>query len=390
MGQPSSLLCGTWASVVGKVAAVVDLEATARQYKALQRVRKIRTAEALLRLALMWGPGRQSLRTAAALAADGGIAELSDKAVEGRLRKLGDWLEHILAVLLADRLGQTQPAEAGALALSLVDGSVICSPGAGDDWRLHAHYDPAQGRFCDLVLTTSRQAECVSRTRIGRGRTLVTDRNYARVRGLRATLAEGSDFITRIGWRSLALYDAAGERIDVTALLRDDGAPHQHLVRVNGIDRDLRLVIQAMPPAIAERQRARRARKANKKSQKLDPRTATAAGFLMVLTSLPLETVSTERVIASYRDRWQVEIGFKRLKTLGRLDELPSADPVLARTWLLAHLIAAVLTDDLANEIVGFPPSARRGPGAAAVDLAGLGQGARDPAHRHLAAAQAS
>ena len=55
---------------------------------------------------------------------------------------------------------------------------------------------------------------------------------------------------------------------------------------------------------------------------------------------------------------WDIEIGIKRLKTLGGLDALPSADPVLARTWLLAHLIAAVLTDDLANEIVGFPPSA--------------------------------
>ena len=79
----------------------------------------------------------------------------------------------------------------------------------------------------------------------------------------------------------------------------------------------------------------------------------------MLLTSLTSKAQPAERVTALYRDRWQVEIGFKRLKTLGRLDELPSADPVLARTWLLAHLIAAVLTDDLANEIVGFPPSAR-------------------------------
>lgn len=236
---------------------------------------------------------------------------------------------------------------------------MICGPGKGDDWRLHAQYDPAQGRFCDLVLTTSRQAECVSRTRIGAGRTLVTDRNYARVRGFQATLAAGSDFITRIGWRSLALNDATGERIDVIALLGDGAGPHEHRVRVKGIDRDFRLVIEAMPPEIAERQRVRRARKANKKSHKLDPRTTQAAGFLMLLTSLPVETVPAERVIATYRDRWQVEIGFKRLKTLGRLDELPSADPVLARTWLLAHLIAAVLTDDLANEIVGFPPSAR-------------------------------
>ena len=119
---------GTWRALIARIAAVVDLEATARQFKALQRVRKIRTAEALLRLALIWGPGHQSLRAAAALAADGGIAELSDKAVEGRLRKLGDWLEHILAALLADRLDQTKPTGSGTLALSLVDRSVICSP----------------------------------------------------------------------------------------------------------------------------------------------------------------------------------------------------------------------------------------------------------------------
>jgi hypothetical protein len=79
----------------------------------------------------------------------------------------------------------------------------------------------------------------------------------------------------------------------------------------------------------------------------------------MLLTSLTARAQPAERVTELYGNRWQVEIGIKRLKTLGRLDELPSADPTLARTWLPAHLIAAVLTDDLANEIVGFPPSAR-------------------------------
>jgi hypothetical protein len=358
MVKPSSLLSGTWSSIVSSIAAIVDLEATSRQFKALQRKRKVRTAEALLRLSLIWGPGRKSLREAAALAADGGIADMSDKAVEGRLRRMGDWLEHILTALLAARLGRKGPLKTGEIALSLVDGSLICSPGSGDDWRLHARYDPGLGRFTDLVLTTSRKAECVSRTHIGPGRTMIMDRGYARVRSLQPVLAEGSDFITRFGWRSLALYDAAGQRVDVMALLTDGAAPSEHTVWVKGIDRSLRLVIQPLPPEIAERQRLRRARKANKKSEKLDPRTAKAAGFLMLLTSHQAKTHTAERVIASYRDRWQVEIGFKRLKTLGRLDELPSADPVLARTWLLAHLIAAVLTDDLANEIVGFPPSA--------------------------------
>jgi hypothetical protein len=142
MAKPASLFSGTWTALVATIEGIVDLEATARQFKALQRKRKIQTAEALLRLALMWGPGRQSFREAAALAGDAGIAEPSDKAVEGRLRKMGDWLAHILATMLADRFGEIGQVGGEALALSLVDGSVICAPRKGPDWRLHACYDP--------------------------------------------------------------------------------------------------------------------------------------------------------------------------------------------------------------------------------------------------------
>lgn len=404
MGKASCLLRGTWHSITRCVSKVVDLESTSRQFKALQRVRKIRTAEGLLRLALIWGPGRQSLREAAALAAEGGIADMSDKAVEGRLRCMGDWLEHILTSLLTDRMGQSGPVKSGGMALSLIDGSVICAPGSGENWRLHARYDPGAGRFSDLVLTTARQAECASRTPVGPGRTVIMDRGYARARSFHAVLADGSDFITRTSWQSVALYDAPNDapndaayragakplprRVNVAALLMDGAPLSERVVWVKGIERGLRLLIQPLPPEIAERQRLRRARKANKKSQKLDLRTAKAAGFLMLLTSLPAQSNPPEHVVASYRDRWQVEIGFKRLKTLGRLDELPSSDPALARTWLLAHLIAAVLTDDLANEIVGFPPSQGRQQASPPIALARMGQGEGDIAGRHTASNQ--
>lgn len=356
----SSLLRrGTWSSVVSAISRGLDLETTARRFGAIQRVRKIRTASGLLRLAMIWGPGRQSLREAAALAGDAGIAELSDKAVEGRLRKMGDWLEHILAHLLARRLGQVSASVASSLKLSLVDGTVICAPGGSADWRLHARYDPDIGRFSDLVLTPARgpgRAECASRTAVSGDRITIMDRGYARASSLNAVLDGGGDFIVRSGWRSLVFTDAHGDRVDVVALLADGSQPRERRVWVRGVARGLRLLIRPLPAEIAARQRLKRARKASKKSQRMDPRTAQAAGFLILLTSLPKATHSAARVASCYRDRWQVEIGFKRLKTLGRLDELPSADKVLARTWLLAHLIAAVLTDDLANEIVGFPP----------------------------------
>jgi hypothetical protein len=253
---------------------------------------------------------------------------------------------------------------------------------------LHARYDPGRGRFADLVLTTTREAEAAGRTRICPGRMLIMDRGYARVRNFKAVLAGGSDFITRISWGSVKLDDAEGQRVDLMALLREATQTREVPVWIKGIACATRLVIQPLPAEAAERQRARRIRKANRDSRKIDPRTIQAAGFLMLLTSLTADAQPAERVTALYGHRWQVEIGFKRLKTLGRLDELPSADPVLARTWLLAHLIAAVLTDDLANEIVGFPPSARRTYSGATVTVARLGEGETDPAQRHSPQAQ--
>jgi hypothetical protein len=157
----SPLSSGRWAAVVEELSRTIDLEATARQFKALQRVRKVRSAEDSLRLAMIWGPGRQSYRETAARAAHGKIVDMSDKGIVGRMRRTGDWLAHILAGSLAAR---TNRRRAEGLEVSVIDGSVICSPGKAEDWRLHARYDASQDRFSDLVLRTARQAECASRT----------------------------------------------------------------------------------------------------------------------------------------------------------------------------------------------------------------------------------
>lgn len=371
----ASLRSGTWASIVARVSRVVDLETTARAFKALRRKRKIRSAEGLFRLALMYGPGLLSLRGAAVAAGDAGIADLSDKAVEGRLRKMGDWLAHILERLLAPLASQEDGPDGGGLALSLVDGSLICAPGRGGRWRLHARYDPGRGRFTGLTLTTVKEAEHAGRTRIGAGRTVIMDRGYARVRDFRTVLAEGSDFLTRTGWRAVRLSGGAGEVIDIVALLPGDDIPLDLDVWVKGIARPSRLVIQRLPPEAAGKARRKRARKASKAGNRLDPRTVRAAGYLILLTSLPRGAQPAARVVAMYPNRWQVEIGFKRLKTLGGLGQLPAGGPDLARTWILAHLIAAVLTDDLANEIIGFPPCAGKTGAIPQAPVGGLAKG---------------
>jgi hypothetical protein len=345
------LVDGRWSSLVRRISSVVDLEATARQFGALQRVRKLRSAEALLRLALLYGPAGFSLRGTAVAACEAGLADdLSDKAVLGRLRQMGDWLEHILTCLLAS----LEPALGGSLAL--VDGTLVFCPGGKQGWRVHARYEPALGRFTDFRLTTQRVAESATLTRIGAERTMVFDRGYARVRDVAAVLDAGSNMVTRIGWRALSLRDAAGAPIDMLAMLSSGAAVHEHAVHLRGIRQPLRLVLQRLPSDKAAAQRKRTARRASKRSQKLDPRTLAAAEHLILLTSLPAEHCPPARVVELYRGRWQVELGFKRLKSLGGFGALPASDPELARAWLLAHLIGAVLTEDLAGHIAGFSP----------------------------------
>ncbi len=117
-----------------------------------------------------------------------------------------------------------------------------------------------------------------------------------------------------------------------------------------------RLIIARKPPEAVQRQHRRLRRKASRKGQKTDPRTLRAAGFMMLLTSLPAASATAQEVLTLYRLRWQVELAFKRLKSLGGFATLQASDPRLARSWLLAHLIAAVLIETSLGEGLASPP----------------------------------
>ena len=196
----------------------------------------------------------------------------------------------------------------------------------------------------------------------------VADRYYARPRELRPVLAAGADLIVRLGWNSLRLLAPGGGAFGLVAALDAAGeAPAEHAVRVDerrpdGATLALRLLIARLPDAAAERARRRLRRDAAKRGRTPDPRSLEAAGFVPLLTSLPQAEFPPGCVLALHRLRWQVELAFKRLKSLLGLGALPakSADP--ARAWLWAKLILALLAEDAAGALAALSPS-RRGPG---------------------------
>jgi len=359
-------LLDRWPSVVNHLSSLMDLDVSAREHRALLRKRGVRSASDLLHLALLYGPGRLSLRAVASFATEAGIAELCDVSLLDRLRNAGDYLADVLDHLLAHSRGDAPSA--GRLALNLVDGSTVSVPGSdGSDWRLHARYEPARGRFTDLTITEAHTAEALSCVAVRPGDVLVQDRGYARVRNFTHARANRADFITRIGWRSVNLFDMSGQRFDLIGALPESGdAVVEHTVRIGGGSGDrsaaraaavpARLIIARKPAEATERQQIRLRRKASRKGQSTDPRTLRTAGFMMLLTSLSPEQATAAEVVRLYRMRWQIELAFKRLKSLGGFADLAAHDPRLARSWLLAHLIAAVLIEASLSEALDFPP----------------------------------
>ena len=95
---------------------------------------------------------------------------------------------------------------------------------------------------------------------------------------------------------------------------------------------------------------------ARKKGKTLDPRSLLAAGFVVLATSLDAQTYPADELFAMYRLRWQIELAFKRLKSLLNLDRLPARTDKGARSWIWAHLILAIATDDYSQDFLDFSP----------------------------------
>ena len=63
----------------------------------------------------------------------------------------------------------------------------------------------------------------------------------------------------------------------------------------------------------------------------------------VVIVFTTWRTVPTSQILEWYRVRWQIELAFKRLKTLAQLGHLPKYDDRSSRAWLYGKLLVALL-----------------------------------------------
>ena len=366
MQKIASLPLNQFDSVLARLPPGLDLDALARQTKAIQRRRVLEDGANLLRLSLARGPGGLSLSQTAAWASMLGFAQMSDPAVKYRLDKAVEFLEAILAHQLAATSAGAAVRWAGRH-LRASDGTCIRERGSKTtDWRVHAVYDLGRGGFSHLELTDDRGAEAITRGAPIAGEIRIADRYFARagtMQQFREQSGNQADFIVRVGWSALSLTQPDGKTFDLIAHLRglpDDMAHHEIMLLARaGKDTSalpLRLIIQRKTEAAAAATRKTLLKEASRKQKTLNPSSLIAAEFIILATSLPTKTYPAEEILAVYRLRWLIELAFKRLKSLLNIDAIPTRTDRASRSWLYAHLILALLCDQLSQEFLESSP----------------------------------
>lgn len=357
-----SLVNEDWARVVARLGGAEALNIGARETKAFVRPREIRNAVDLLRLILAYCLGERGLRLTAAWATSVGLVDVTSVALWYRLRQCGDWLTK----LIGEALASGAPKASRGRLIRIVDATTVPKAGTRGRnknavWRVHSAFDLPQERFGHFELTDQQAGETLDRIPVIAGEIRLADRAYLQPERMAHLLEGGADFVIRAGWKSARWLDGDGDEVDLTAELRK--ASSRGLIdrpiwikRKSGASAlAVRLVAIKKPAQAAAEARRKARRAAQKGGHQLSSQTLDAADWVILVTSLKPEDFTTTDILALYRLRWRIELGFKRLKSVIGLKGPPGMDERSARPHILAHLLIILLLEPLVDELEDPP-----------------------------------
>lgn len=336
----------------------------ARETGAIQRARgAVDGPETLLQLLLLHVAGGLSLKQAVARAQTQGLATMSDVALLKRLRSSEDWFREMARLMFeASRFVRPARAPAGRR-LRAVDATTVEEPGAtGTDWRVHWSVGLSDLRCDFFAVTDAHGVETYERVPVERGDILLADRGYCTRKGVAHVLAEGGDVVVRLHSTNFPLLAPGGRKpFDLLPRLRalSAGAAGDWPVSFRAAGRlwDARVCAVRKSAAAAEAAKKKLIAAASRRqSGPVRAATLEFAEYIFVLVTVARKDLGAAEALDLYRARWQVELCFKRLKSLLRLGHLPKRTDASSLAWIQGKLLTALLVEALVDRARFFSP----------------------------------
>ena len=331
---------------------------------ALKGLRKDKSADNLLRVLLIHLGCGHSLHETVVRARQANLAELSAVALWNRLKKSQAWLRALCVELFRER-GLELSASAG-LQVRAINATTVKEPGkTGSLWRVH-YSVCLPSLACDFFKLTETQGagtgESFVHFPVRAGDYLLADRGYSTAAGIRYVADAGGRVTVRVNTRALPLHTLEGRPFDLLAAvqaIRRAGPVRSW--QVQAVDKQGRAVAGRVCALRKTREAIRIAHKslrkeASKKGTQLQPQTLEFAKYVIVFTTFPAAEFTDADVLEWYRTHWQVELIFKRFKSLAQLGHLPKRNDESAKAWLYGKLFVALLVEKLISHARTISP----------------------------------
>ena len=294
------------------------------------------------------------------------LGEMSDVAFMKRFEKCGNWFRAINNKIATQGLIDYQkPTWLEEKTVVAVDASDVTEKGrSGRTYRLHYALDIFKMGSVDHSITDVKVGESLVNFSLKPGYMVIGDRVYSTINGIEHCEKNGAEFILRMRKNSFTVRNERNEPVDFLKTIQSTEGNNYADVRAfaTNLDGDkvpIRICAKKKDPEAIIRTQKKLKRKESKRQLRISDEAKVFNEYIVVVTNLN-DRIPAEEILEAYRLRWQVEIYFKRLKSILDFGELPKRrlDSVIA--WLNGKLMIALLIEILLSK-ASFSPQKNYG-----------------------------
>jgi hypothetical protein len=269
---------------------------------------------------------------------------VNKNAVHERIKGSWEWLSWLAKSVLGESgFLMEKPKWLEGKEICLVDGSELALKGSkGGDYLLHYMFSLFEFSCRQLELTEKKEGEKLSLFEFGKGDIVIADRNYGNMKAIEYVKEKGAEFILRLKTGCFNMYDGQGKKIDILEYgksLKDWESTEVECYYKQGKElKQLKVCLMKKGEAETQKTEKKLRRKANRNQRQLSEKSISHNNYIIVATNL---FYTSEQIFELYRARWQIELVFKRLKSLFGFGNVPAKNPNSVKAWFYGKLLLA-------------------------------------------------